>query len=151
MDRATRFVYMHEHGPKGGDEVNLVSAGANYGWPVTSFGVNYTGAKISPFRTLEGITETMTQWTPSIAPSGLAFYSGDAFPDWQGDLFVGALVDKDVKRLDLKGGKVVSEESLFAEIGQRIRDVREGPNGALFILSEQPGEAGGKLTKVVPR
>ena len=148
IDRSTRLVYMHEHGPKGGDEVNLVSAGSNYGWPVTSNGINYSGAKISPFEALPGITGPIKFWTPSIAPSGLTFYDGDEFPEWKGDLFVGALVDQDVKRLEMRAGKVISEQSVFSELGQRVRDVRTGPDGALYLLTEQPGEAAGKLVRV---
>lgn len=150
-DRASRIIYLHEHGPKGGDEVNLISAGANYGWPATSHGINYSGAKVSPFTSLEGITAPLKVWLPSIAPAGLAFYNGDAFPEWQGDLFVGALVNKEVRRLHLAGGEVVEEETLFAEVGQRVRDVRVGPDGFLYLLTETKGDVNGKLIRVVPK
>jgi len=149
-DPSARLIFMHEHGPQGGDEVNLVSAGANYGWPATSYGVNYSGAKVSPFETLPSITEPLVYWTPSIAPSGLAYYDGDAFPDWSGDLFVGVLLDKEVRRLEMSGGKVIAQHSMFGEIGQRVRDVRVGPDGLLYILTEVPGDPIGKLVRVKP-
>lgn len=146
-DPATDTLYMHEHGPKGGDEVNIVKAGANYGWPATSYGVNYSGAKISPYSVLPGIEPPIIYWTPSIAPSGLAFYDGDAFPAWKGSLFVGALVYKDVRRLELRDGEVKRQEILFSEIGERIRDVRTGPDGYLYILTDSKK---GKMIRVRP-
>jgi glucose/arabinose dehydrogenase len=93
-DANNNRVYMHEHGPKGGDEVNIINAAVNYGWPATSYGVNYSGARVSPFEQLPGIQDPLHYWVPSIAPSGMTFYSGDQFPQWQGDLFIGALVNK---------------------------------------------------------
>lgn len=146
-DAANNIIYMHEHGPKGGDEVNVVTAGANYGWPVVSYGVNYSGARVSPFEQKEGIVDPIKYWVPSIAPSGLAYYGGAAFPDWQGDLFVGALVDKEVRRLDLLDGKVINEETLFSELGSRIREVRQGPDGFLYLLTDSPT---GRLVRVTP-
>ena len=146
-DAAHNVVYENEHGPKGGDEVNVIRAGANYGWPATSYGVNYSGAKVSPYTSLPGIDEPITVWTPSIAPSGMTLYTGEAFPEWQGDLFVGALVDQDVKRLDLNSGKVVAQQSLFSELGERIRDVRTGPDGALYLLTDS---SNGKVIRVTP-
>ena len=150
-DGASHTIYMHEHGPRGGDEVNVVRAGENYGWPVTTDGVNYSGAKITPFRELEGITSPAKVWTPSVAPSGLAFYNQDVFPQWKNSLFVGTLVDKDVRRLQLKNTVVESEEILFSEIQQRIRDVRTGPDGMIYLLSEDPGQGNGKLLRVKPK
>jgi glucose/arabinose dehydrogenase len=147
LDSATGDVYLHEHGPKGGDELNLVKPARNYGWPAITFGINYSGAYVSPFTTLPGMEQPLTYWVPSIAPSGLAYYGGTAFPAWQGDLFVGALVNKDVRRLDMENGKVVSEEVLFSEIGERIRDIRSGPDGFLYILTDG---APGKVIRVVP-
>ncbi len=133
-------VWLHEHGPKGGDEVNVIERGANYGWPVVSYGLDYNGAYVTPFTEREGMVQPLHVWTPSIAPSGLTVYEGDRFPDWQGDLFVGALVDRDVRRLDVEDGRIVAEETLFADIGERIRDVATGPDGALYILAEgDPG------------
>ena len=147
-DAATNTLYMHEHGPKGGDEVNIVKPGKNYGWPVTSHGVNYSGARVSPFTERPGIESPLHVWTPSIAPSGLSYYNGSAFLDWRGNLFVGALVTKDVRRLKLVGGAVTEEEILFSELGARIRDVRTGPDGLLYLLTD---EENGKLVRVSPQ
>lgn len=127
-------IWLHEHGPRGGDELNLISPGVNYGWPAITHGVDYSGAQISPYTEWEGMAQPVWQWTPSIAPSGLAIYSGDLFPAWKGDLFVGALVDREVRRLDLVAGEVVGEEILFSELAARVRDIRNGPGGALYIL-----------------
>ena len=133
-------VWLHEHGPKGGDEVNIIEPGVNYGWPVITYGLDYNGAYVSPFTEMEGMRQPLHVWTPSIAPSGLTVYEGALFPRWQGDLFVGALVDRDVRRLDVEGGEIVGEEVLFGEIGERIRDVATGPDGAIYILAEgEPG------------
>lgn len=128
-------VWLHEHGPRGGDEVNRIEPGVNYGWPAITHGVDYSGAVISPYTEWEGMAQPEWQWTPSIAPSGLAIYRGRLFPEWRGDLFIGALVDREVRRLELAGGKVVREEVLFDELDVRIRDVRNGPDGALYILT----------------
>lgn len=132
---STGVIWLHEHGPKGGDELNRIEPGVNYGWPAITFGMDYSGAVISPFTTWEGMAQPEWQWTPSIAPSGLAIYDGDLFPQWEGDLFIGALVDQEVRRLVLSGGQVVNEEVLFSELNVRIRDVRNGPDGGLFILT----------------
>ena len=138
-------VYMHEHGPRGGDEVNLVLPGRNYGWPAVTKGIDYSGARISPFSEHPDMETALITWTPSIAPSGLAVYGGDAFPAWRGSLFVGALVDREVRRLSLEDGKVVAEEPLFSELDMRIRDVREGPDGLLYLLTDE-----GSFIRVVP-
>ncbi len=137
-------VWLHEHGPRGGDEVNRIRRGANYGWPAVTHGVDYSGALISPYTEREGVEPPVHVWTPSIAPSGLAIYEADRFPDWRGDLFVGALVDREVRRLDLSGGRVVAEESLFSELDERVRDVRAGPDGALYLLISN------RVVRVVP-
>jgi glucose/arabinose dehydrogenase len=131
-------VWLHEHGPKGGDELNRIQPATNYGWPAITFGLDYSGAIISPYTEWEGMAQPEHYWVPSIAPSGLTVYEGALFPEWKGDLFIGALVNKEVRRLDISGGKVIAEESLFSELGVRIRDVRAGPDGALYILT--PGQ-----------
>lgn len=134
-------IWLHEHGPRGGDELNRIVAAANYGWPVATYGIDYSGAMISPHTALPGLIQPRHYWVPSIAPSGLAVYQGDAFPDWQGDLFVGALVDHEVRRLEIENNEVVAEETLFSELGVRIRDVRTGPDGFLYIVTNgSPGE-----------
>ena len=147
MDRQRNIVYMHEHGPRGGDEVNRVEPGNNYGWPAVTHGINYTGAYVSPFTEHPTMAPAMKVWTPSIGPSGMAYYDGAAFPQWDNSLFVGALVNKDVRRLSLADGQVTAEEIVFAEIDARIRDVRQGPDGLLYILTD--GEQG-SLLRVVP-
>jgi len=143
MDRQRNIVYMHEHGPRGGDEVNRVLPAKNYGWPAVTHGINYSGAYVSPFSEHPTVEPALKVWTPSIAPSGLAYYDGAAFPQWNNSLFVGALVNKDVRRLSLADGKVTDEEILFTEINARIRDLRQGPDGLLYIITD--GEQGSLL------
>ena len=151
VDPNTGRIWAHEHGPRGGDEVNLIEAGANYGWPIATFGVDYSGAKISPYTEYEGMTGPVLYWTPSIAPAGLAFYSGDLFPEWKGDLFVAALagrgVGQRIVRVDLEGAAVVGQEALLDDLGYRYRDVREGPDGALYLATDG---SNGKILRVVP-
>jgi len=139
-------IYLHEHGPRGGDEINRLLPGHNYGWPAVTHGVDYTGARVSPFRELPGMIPPEQVWTPSIAPSGLAVYEGDAFPHWRNSLLVGGLVSRDVRRikLDPDGNH---EESLFSELDARIRDVRTGPDGYIYLLTDA---APGKLVRVRP-
>lgn len=137
-------VWLHEHGPRGGDELNRVESGVNYGWPAITYGVDYSGAVISPYTEWEGMAQPEYYWTPSIAPSGLAIYEADLFPEWKGDLFVGALVDQEVRRLDISGGKVASEEPVFSEVAARVRDVRVGPDSMLYILTPD------SIVKVTP-
>jgi aldose sugar dehydrogenase len=140
-------VYLHEHGPKGGDEVNLLRAGENYGWPAVTHGVDYSGAYVSPFTDLPGLTPPVHGWTPSIAPSGMAFYNGDRFPAWHGKLLIGALVDKEVRLLTLLDGRVSSETALFSELDARIRDVRTGQDGYIYLLTDAEN---GALLRVRP-
>lgn len=128
-------VWLHEHGPRGGDEVNRILPGKNYGWPAITHGVDYSGAIISPYTEWEGMEQPVHYWAPSIAPSGLAIYEAGLFPEWQGDLFIGALVGRAVRRIDLRADGAGREEELFGEISARVRDVRVGPGGALFILT----------------
>ena len=135
LDARRRIVYSHEHGPRGGDEINRLRAGANYGWPLATYGVSYSGALVSPFHTLPDMQDPLWTWTPSIAPSGLAFYSGDAFPEWRDSLLLGALVDREVRRLQMRGETIVFEESLFADLNARIRDVRVFGE-RIFVLTD---------------
>jgi aldose sugar dehydrogenase len=137
VDPATGRLYAHEHGPRGGDEVNLITRGGNYGWPVATFGRDYSGASISPFKTYKGMIDGLVVWVPSIAPSGLAVYSGTMFPELAGDLLVGALVDREVRRVDLDAkGKVVGQSRLFPEIRARVRDIRVAPDGAIWVTTD---------------
>jgi glucose/arabinose dehydrogenase len=147
LDDTTGIVYMHEHGAQGGDELNAVLPERNYGWPAVTKGINYSGAYVSPLQSAPGIVEPLTYWVPSIAPSGLAIYDGAAFPQWRGDLFVGALVDQEVRHIKLEAGKVVNEVPIFTEIAARIRDIRVGPDGFLYILTDSDS---GKVLRVVP-
>lgn len=138
----TGEVWTHEHGPRGGDEVNVVQPGVNFGWPVVTLGIDYTGFTIGDgLRHLPGMADPLHHWVPSIAPSGMAFYTGDRFSRWQGDLFVGALVQRHLARLRLVGEVVVEEERLLEGLGRRIRDVRVGTDGALWLLTDHdPGQ-----------
>ena len=145
IDSANGNLYLHEHGPKGGDEINRIERGNNYGWPLATYGVNYSGARVSPYTEYPGTQQPIHYWTPSIGPSGFAIYRGALFPEWQGDLFVGALVDREVRRLVLKDGSITSEQSVFPEIRERIRDIRVGPEGALYIVTDG---ANGRIIKV---
>jgi glucose/arabinose dehydrogenase len=143
----TGLVWTHEHGPQGGDEVNVLRPGVNYGWPVITYGVEYViGTRIGEGTHKEGMAQPLWKWVPSIAPSGMAFYTGDRFPRWKGDLFVGALKDQMLVRLRLDGEKVVAEERLLRGIG-RVRDVRQGPDGFLYLLTDAPD---GSLLRLEP-
>ena len=140
LDEATDTVYLHEHGPRGGDEVNVLTPGANYGWPAITWGMDYTGAYVSPFTEHPGMVQPIKYWVPSIAPSGLAIYRGRQFPEWTGSLLVGALVDREVRRLSIAADGTVAEEVLFSEIDQRIRDVRVAPDGSIYLVTDgNPG------------
>lgn len=143
----TGEIWAHEHGPKGGDEINIIRAGNNYGWPDVTYGIDYSGATISNKTTMEGVTDPLHYWDPSIAPSGMAFYTGDRFPQWQGDLFVGALKMRKLVRLSLENGEVKEEEDLLEDLGERIRDVRMGTDGALWLLTDH---SDGKVYRIVP-
>lgn len=142
-DGASGRVYEHEHGPRGGDEINIIEPGKNYGWPVITWGIDYSGARISPFTEYDGMEQPLLYWTPSIAPCGFTIYRGSVFPEWDGDLFVGALAAKEVRRVDLEDGKVVGQEELFADLDERIRDVATGPDGYLYLVTD--GEDGSVL------
>jgi glucose/arabinose dehydrogenase len=139
--------YAHEHGARGGDELNRIEPGANYGWPVTTGGIDYTYARITPYRSLPGIQPALLEWTPSIAPAGLAWYDGPLFPAWRGSLFVAALKERSVRRVPLPGGVPGPQEILFQELGERIRDVRAGPDGAIYLLTDS---VNGRVLRVVP-
>ena len=137
FDPATGRLWSQEHGPRGGDEVNLVRRGRNYGWPVITYGRNYSGTKITDETARPGMEQPATYWTPSIAPSGLTVYRGGRFPHWDGNLFVGALRARLLVRLELDGDRVVHEERLLTDFGNRIRDVRTGPDGLIYLLLDE--------------
>lgn len=137
-----------EHGPRGGDELNVVQPGANYGWPVVSLGVNYSGSPIgSGEATAEGMVDAIHSWTPVIAPSGMIFYDGDAFPDWRGNLFVGGLASTALVRLELDGERVTHEERLLEGLGLRIRDVAQDADGTIYVATD---EADGAILRIAP-
>jgi aldose sugar dehydrogenase len=148
LDPRTGRVWTHEHGPQGGDEINIEQAGANYGWPVITYGVNYvSGTRIGEGTHKPGMEQPIHYWVPSIAPSGMAFYTGSRFPGWNGDLFVGSLKFQQLVRLQLDGDKVIHEERLLTGMLGRIRDVREGPDGLLYLLTD---EENGRLVRLLP-
>ncbi|OCK62132.1 PQQ-dependent sugar dehydrogenase [Bradyrhizobium sp. LMTR 3] len=136
-----------EHGPRGGDEVNVVGKGKNYGWPVIGYGIDYSGAKIHESTAKDGMEQPVKYWVPSIAPSGMAFYTGKLFPKWNGSLFTGALRGAMLVRLTLNGNAVTSEERLLQNLHERIRDVRQGPDGALWLLTDS---SNGRVLRVAP-
>lgn len=142
----TGELWTHEHGPQGGDEVNVMRAGRNYGWPVITYGVNYgIGTRIGEGTVKPGMEQPLYHWVPSIAPSGMAFYEGDKFANWRGNLLVGALKDQMLVRLELDGEKVTKEERLIKNTIGRIRDVRVGPDGHIYLLTD---EANGVLARL---
>jgi len=144
----TGELWSHEHGPQGGDEVNILRKGVNYGWPVITYGVNYgIGTQIGEGTSKPGMAQPLHYWVPSIAPSGMAFYTGDKFPAWRGDLFVGALRDQMLVRLRLDGEKVVKEERMLQGTVGRIRDVRQGLDGYLYLLTDS---SNGALIRLEP-
>jgi aldose sugar dehydrogenase len=148
FDGAGRF-WAVEHGPRGGDELNLIEKGKNYGWPLVTFGVEYSGQEVQAAETTRpGYVDPVYYWDPVIAPSGMEIYSGDAFPEWQGSFFIGGLVTKSVVRLTVEGNRVRGEEHLLGDRGQRVRDVRQGPDGALYVVTDQ---SNGELWKITPR
>ncbi|WP_421928273.1 PQQ-dependent sugar dehydrogenase [Neoaquamicrobium sediminum] len=137
-----------EHGPRGGDELNIIEPGANYGWPLVTLGVEYSGGTIGEgLETAEGMVDAIYTWTPVIAPSGMMFYGGDIFEEWQGDLFVGGLASTALVRLELDGDSVTHEERLLEPLGLRIRDVAEGPDGAIYVATD---EQNGGILRIAP-
>jgi glucose/arabinose dehydrogenase len=140
-------LWEQEHGPMGGDEINIIEKAQNYGWPRVSYGVNYDGTPVGSGKaTMEGVTDPIWHWTPSIAPSGIAFYTGDLIPGWKGSLLNGALKFELLSRLELKGDKILKEERLLQSMRERIRDVRQGPDGAVYLLTDN---ASGRILRIV--
>ena len=137
-EAATGRIYAVEHGPKGGDELNLIEPGVNYGWPVITHGKSYMGFKIGDGTHKEGMVQPVHYWVPSISPSGLTIYDGDRFPAWQGSFFAGALSGELLVRLEVAGGKAVVEERMLEDLEERIRDVRQGPDGLIYLLTDHP-------------
>jgi glucose/arabinose dehydrogenase len=149
IEPGTGRLWTSEHGPRGGDEINAVDKGKNYGFPVIGYGRDYNGKPINGDKTAQaGMEQPVYFWTPDIAPAGISFYDGTRFPEWRGDLFVSALAGKSLIRLVLKDGRVEYEERLLTELNARIRGVAQGPDGALYVLTD--GNAG-KILRLVPR
>lgn len=146
LDPDTGEIWSTEHGARGGDELNLLKAGENYGWPVVTFSEEYSGGPITDETSRPGMVDPRTYWTPAIAPSGLAIYRGDRYPQWQGHIFAGGLVSQDVRRIEVDGNNAVINETSIA-IGQRVRDVRQGPDGYLYVLTDA---ANGRLIRLEP-
>lgn len=141
------LVLAHEHGPAGGDEINLIEAGNNYGWPIASYGDDYSGAAISPFTRYPGMQQPLLHWTPAIAPAGLSVGHGEAFPALQGDWLIAALKTKEVLRVHLNDDQTMTQQSLFSELDTRIRDIRVAPDGTLYLLTDA---VDGKVLQVTP-
>ena len=146
-EAATGRIYAVEHGPKGGDELNLIEPGVNYGWPVITYGKSYMGFKIGEGTHKEGMAQPVHYWVPSISPSGLTIYDADRFPAWQGSFFAGALSGELLVRLEVADGKAVVEERMLEDLEERIRDVRQGPDGLIYLLTDHPD---GMLLRLEP-
>ena len=137
----TGQVWQNEHGPQGGDELNLMEAGLNYGWPEITHGIDYDGSQITPDTARPGMEQPVVHWTPSIAVSGMDFYAGDQFPAWHGDVFVGALRQQHIRRLEMDGDEVTNQQTLLSDLGVRFREIATGPDGYLYLLTdESPGQ-----------
>ena len=147
VDPRDGSVWEHEHGPRGGDEINRLSPGLNYGWPRTTFGIDYTGELISGKQLEKGIEAPVLVWVPSIAPSGFALYLGTEFPEWNGDFLVGALAERSLRRVRMRNGEVVLQETLLRELKARVRDVRVGPDGLVYLLTD---DANGSVLRLRP-
>lgn len=147
LQPGTDRIWAVEHGPRGGDELNVIEPGVNYGWPVITYGRSYAGFSIGEGDKKEGMAQPATYWVPSISPSGLSFYEGDAFPQWRGNLFVGALSARALVRMELVGNRVVHQERLLEDFDERVRDVRQGPDGFLYLLID---DSEGSLLRLEP-
>lgn len=145
--RGLNQVLAHEHGPRGGDELNRIEAGSNYGWPLATFGIDYSGARISPYQSYPGTVDPLHQWTPSIAPAAMAVVDGPLFPDWQGDLLITALAGRALHHLGIEGDQIVEHPPLLTDLNARLRDVRVGPDGAIYVLTDGKN---GKLLRLLP-
>jgi aldose sugar dehydrogenase len=149
VDPKNGTIWANEHGPRGGDEINILLPGHNYGWPEITYGKNYNGSIISNETARAGMDQPLVYWTPSIAPSGITVYTGNKFPAWHGNVFVGALAGHHLRRVVIANGKAVHQEELLTHLHKRIRDVRQGPDGYLYVLTDgssllrlEPGPAG---------
>lgn len=152
VDRASDRIFIHEHGPRGGDELNLILPGRNYGWPAITYGVDYSGALVSPYTELPGMEQPLVHWTPSIAPSDMTLYRGTLFPAWRGDLLIASLVERSVRRIDLDDrGRVLAQQIVY-QSDDRIRGVREAPDGSVILLVDDrdADDGNGRLVRLRP-
>jgi glucose/arabinose dehydrogenase len=148
FDKATNTIYEHEHGPKGGDEINVLVGGKNYGWPKITYGVDYTGLPISNKVAMAGMEQPLLYWVPSIAPSGMTFYDKDLFKDWKGDLLISALAGKQLRRVELKAGKVLRQETFLTKLKTRFRNIITAPDGSIWVLTDEPE---GRVLRLTPK
>jgi len=147
-DKLANTLFLHEHGPRGGDEINVIEPGANYGWPAITYGIEYSGAQISPYTELPNMEQPMLYWDPSIAPAGFTQLRDSLFTSWDGDFLISALAGKELRYVDMEQGKVVGQYRLLTERDQRFRDVRQAPDGAVYVLTDS---AVGQLLKITPK
>ena len=145
----TQELWESEHGPRGGDELNFIEAGKNYGWPAITYGINYDGSAVSDKTAEDGMEQPIIHWTPSIATSQIAFYTGSRFSHWKNNLFLGSLAQQRFIRFEVEGRKVIHEEEIFRNLG-RVRDIKTGPDGLIYVALEQIGMQSGRLVKLVP-
>ena len=148
FDKATNTIYEHEHGPRGGDEINVLVGGKNYGWPKITYGVDYTGLPISNKVAMAGMEQPLLYWVPSIAPSGMTFYDKDLFKNWKGDLLVSALAGKQLRRVEIKAGKVLRQETFLTELKTRFRNIITAPDGSIWVLTDEPQ---GRVLRLTPK
>ena len=141
------LIYEHEHGPKGGDELNIIKPALNYGWPAITYGIDYSGAVISPFTQKDGMEQPLLYWDPSIAPSDMIYYEKDLYPEFKDTFLITALVSRDVKQVVFENNEI-RQKSLFSDLGFRLRNIQDSPNGYIYILTDGPGN---KLIKVIPK
>lgn len=154
LDPKTGVLWTHEHGPRGGDELNNMKSGKNYGWPIATTGTDYSGSKITPHKTLPQTEPFVHHWIPSIAPSGLTIYRGDLFKEWDGDALIGGLASKDLRRIDLKDGKAIAENIILSDLNARVRDVRTDRDGSVLLLINRDKDGtnnSGELLRILPK
>ncbi|WP_203291690.1 PQQ-dependent sugar dehydrogenase [Maricaulis parjimensis] len=150
LNPQTGSVWVNEHGPRGGDEINILRPGRNYGWPVISYGINYDGTPVSDATHADGMEQPIWFWDPSIAPSAMTFYQGEEFPDWQGDLLVAALVAQKLVRFEVEGDRIISQEDMLTGLGERFREVALGPDGHVYLLTDARNGRLVRLDRVIP-
>ncbi|WP_298632644.1 PQQ-dependent sugar dehydrogenase [uncultured Umboniibacter sp.] len=147
FDTEANVLYVHEHGPKGGDEINVIEPALNYGWPAITYGTEYSGAQITPYTELDGMIQPMFYYDPSIAPAGFALLQNSQFSAWDGDFLIAALAGKELRHVDMENGQVVGQHRLLTEREERFRDVRQGPDGAIYVLTDS---SEGSLLRLTP-